>query len=314
MRLKVKLAVRDWDYLTPLALGDVKSRQLDIEVHRVEAVQDWTLDNDFDAGEVSFSRYVQGIASGGYPLRCFPHFMMRGFRQRCILTSAGSDLTRLEDLANKRIGVTGWSDSGNTWTRTLRRRAGVGIEDVRWFAGRLTESHPVMDRLGRYARPGRIEAAPGEQTLIALVRAGELDALFTPFLPPEFFRDDAELRFLLPEFREHEVRYFRDVGYVPGIHLLGVKPLICEEYPWLAGELSEVLDESARMWTRKRTKYQDTTPWLIDDIARTSRDLPATWKANGFGNNEKMINDFAIEQYEQGLIDTPIDARALFPV
>ncbi|MGT2476519.1 nitrate ABC transporter substrate-binding protein [Paraburkholderia terrae] len=314
MRLKVKLAVRDWDYLTPLALGDVQSSRLDIEVDRVSAVQDWNCHNDYDAGEVSFSRYVQGIAGGGYPLRCVPHFLMRGFRQRCILTSAESDLTNLESLAGKRIGVTGWSDSGNTWTRTLLRRVGVQIDDVRWYAGRLTESYPIIDRLGRFARPGHIEATPGERSLVDMVKSGELDALFSPFLPPEFFSDGAGLRFLLPDFRSEEVRYFKDVGYVPGIHLLGVKSENCEQYPWLAGELSEVIGESARIWAEKRAKYQDTTPWLLDDIARTSRDLPATWNTNGFANNERMINDFSVELFEQRIIERSPEAKALFPL
>ncbi|WP_454872565.1 ABC transporter substrate-binding protein [Paraburkholderia xenovorans] len=314
MRLKVKLAVRDWDYLTPLALGDVKSSKLDIEVDRVQAVQDWTQDNDYDAGEVSFSKYVQGMATGGYPLRCLPHFLMRGFRQRCILTSTEGDITRIEDLAGKRIGVTGWSDSGNTWTRTLLRRVGIGIENVQWYAGRLTESYPVIDRLGRFSRPGRIEATPDEKPLVDMLKAGELDALFSPFLPPEFFSDSAGLRFLLSDFRAEEVRYFKDVGYVPGIHILGIKPDLCEQYHWLAGEIGEVIEESARIWSEKRIKYQDTTPWLLDDIARTSRDLPTTWNSNGFAHNERMIDDFAVELYEQHVIETRLDAKTLFPV
>ncbi|VVD85632.1 ABC transporter substrate-binding protein [Pandoraea soli] len=315
MKLKVKLAVRDWDYLTPLALGDVKSSKLDIDVHRVQAVQDWTQENDYDAGEVSFSKYVQGMATGGdYPLWCLPHFLMRGFRQRCILTSTGSDITRVEDLAGKRIGVTGWSDSGNTWTRTLLRRAGIGIEDVRWYAGRLTESDPIIDRLGRFARPGRIDATPNEKPLVDMVKGGELDALFSPFLPPAFFSDHSGLRFLLSDFRAEEVRYFREVGYVPGIHILGVKPDLCKQYPWLAGEIGGIIDESSRVWSEKRAKYQDTTPWLLDDIARATRDLPATWNSNGFASNEKMIDDFAVELYEQRIIETRLDAKTLFRI
>ncbi|WAL83697.1 ABC transporter substrate-binding protein [Pandoraea sp. XJJ-1] len=314
MRLKMKLAVRDWDYLTPLVLGDVVSSKLDIKVDRVQAVQDWAQTNDYDAGEVSFSKYVQGVAAGGYPLKCLPHFMMRGFRQRCILTSEESDITRLEDLAGKRIGVTGWSDSGNTWTRTLLRRVGVTIDDVQWYAGRLTESYPIIDRLGRFARPGRLEATPNEKPLVDMIKDGELDALFSPFLPPEFFSDNAGLRFLLSDFRTEEVRYFNEVGYVPGIHILGIKPALCEQHPGLAEELSEVIDESSRVWMEKRTKYQDTTPWLLDDIARTRRELPATWNSNGFAPNEKMIADFAVELYEQRVVDTRLDAKAIFPV
>ena len=35
MPLKLRLALRDWDYMTPLVLGDVSSPKLEIEVDRV---------------------------------------------------------------------------------------------------------------------------------------------------------------------------------------------------------------------------------------------------------------------------------------
>lgn len=35
MRITVRLAVRDWDFLTPLALGDVSSERLDLKIDRV---------------------------------------------------------------------------------------------------------------------------------------------------------------------------------------------------------------------------------------------------------------------------------------
>ncbi len=312
MGLKIKLAVRDWDYLTPLALGDVKPDRFELDVHRVESLADWASRPEYDAGEVSFSQYVQGYAIGNYPVSCVPHFLMRGFRHRCILATKGSKVSSLEDLAGKRIGVTGWQDSGNTWTRALLRRAGVQIEDVSWFAGRLTSQHPVVDRLGRHARAGHIEPAPGERPLTELLQTGELDAVFTPFMPAGFFNGDSPLRFLLPDFRREELRYFQDVGYVPGIHVLGIKSQLLGENPWLAGALSEVLEESAHVWSQKRMKYADTTPWLIEDIVRTTNELPVDWNANGFLKNEKMIDDFISELYEQQILNVRLNARSLF--
>lgn len=312
MRVNIKLAVRDWDYLTPLALGDVRCERIDLELTRVGTLPDWAADSNFDAGEVSFGKYVQAKAAGSYSLSCIPHFMMRGFRHRCILAHADSPMTRLEDLAGKKIGVTGWPDSGNTWTRALLRRAGVAIQDVHWFVGRLTADYPVQDRLGRFAKPGHIEATPGGVPLTDLLESRELDAIFTPFLPPSFLDDTSRLRFLVPDFRSEELRYFREVGYVPGIHLLGVRPEISNEHPWIQGELSEAIEESARAWASKRLKYAETTPWLIDDIVRTHRDLPADWNVNGFAANEKMIDDFAGELFEQGIVDQRLNAEALF--
>lgn len=312
--VKIRLAVRDWDYYMPLALGDLKPEGFELELHRVGTLpNDLATCAEYDAGEVSFSRYTQAISAGDHSIACVPHFLMRGFRQRCVITAKHSALNDFSELSGKKIGVTGWQDSGNTWTRTLLRRKGVGIEDAKWYAGRLTEAHPIVDRLGRHARPGLIEAAPGERPLDELLLSGELDAVFTPFMPPKFFDADSPLRFFLPDFRDAERTYFNEVGYVPGIHILGFKPAVLAEHPWLGQALSELLDESSRIWMEKRMKYADTTPWILDDIRRTALDLPAEWNRNGLAANRKMIDDFVSEMLDQKLIAQGVSADALFP-
>lgn len=313
-KLIVRLAVRDWDYFTPLALGDLKAEGFDLILDRVGTLVDnLATSPDYDGGEVSFSRYAQGRGRGETGLLGLPHFLMRGFRQRCIITTADSPLTTPAQLKGKRIGVTGWQDSGNTWTRTVLREAGVEIDDAYWFAGRLTADHPVTDRLAGFGRPGRIEAAPEERPLLELLKAGELDAVFTPFMPEGFFLPQSGLRQLQPDFYQAERDYFNRVGYVPGIHILALKPALAEQHPWLPQALSELIDRSAQLWLKKREKYADTTPWLLDDLRRTAQELPASWNENGFEVNKKMIADFARELYQQGLTTTNLTPEAIFP-
>ncbi len=310
----IRLAVRDWDYFTPLALGDIKPEGFTLEIDRVGTLVDNLATSDkYDAGEVSFSRYAQACARGDYALLGLPHFLMRGFRQRCIITTADSPITTPAQLKGKKIGVTGWQDSGNTWTRTVLREAGVEIDDAYWFAGRLTEDHPIVDRLAGFGRPGRIEPAPGERPLIDLLKAGELDAVFTPFMPEGFFLKDSGLRQLQADFATAERDYFNRVGYVPGIHILAMKPALAEAHPWLPQALSEIIDRSYQMWMKKREKYADTTPWLLDDLRRTAQELPANWNQNGFSTNKKMIADFANELFQQGLTKTLLTPEAIFP-
>lgn len=314
MRLRLRFAVRDWDYLTPLALGDVRSPRLDLVVDRVGTlVSHLGRDPEHDAAEISFSRYAQLRADGDESVVGLPNFVMRGFRHRCVITVRESPLTRLDQLAGKRIGVTGWRDSGNTWTRAALRREGVGVEDARWFAGRLTEAHPVTDRLDGFGRPGRIEAAPGERPMVALLQTGELDAVFTPFMPEGFFEPASPFRHLLPDFRAAERRYLREVGYVPGMHIVALKASVAAEHPWLAQELSDLVDESQRVWLGKRRKYAETTPWMIAEIGRAAQDLPAGWNASGLAPNEAMIDDFAHELHVQGILRDRLSPARLFP-
>ena len=314
MTVSIKIATRDWDYLTPLILGDVKSPRLVVEVKRVGTlIADLATDSKYDAAEVSFSRYVSTMAAGADSIVGVPCFIMRGFRHRCIVTAEASPLERLSDLAGKRIGVTGWRDSGNTWTRAALRRAGVGVEDAFWFAGRLTAEHPITDRLDGFGRQGRIEAAPGERPMMELLAEGELDAVFTPFMPDGFFGPGSGFRQLLRDFRAAERGYFEEVGYVPGMHLLAIKTSVTERHPWLAQELARLIDESQRVWTAKRRKYAETSPWIIEELIHAGRDLPPSWNDSGLAANRRMIEDFVIELQQQGILTEPISSEALFP-
>ncbi|MGL9721225.1 nitrate ABC transporter substrate-binding protein [Symbiopectobacterium sp.] len=314
MTITIRLAVRDWDYFTLLALGDIKPKHFTLMIDRVEALpQNLANSPHYDAGEISFSRYARNRAGNDESLLALPHFLMRGFRQRCILTTEDSPLNALSQLVGKRIGVTGWHHSGSVWTRAMLRREGIETKDAHWYAGRLTDAHPIMDRLGNFGQPGNIEPAPGEQSLISLLKNGELDAICTPFMPDGYFSETSGLRQLLRDFRQAELDYFRAVGYIPGIHVLGMKPEIAQAHPWLPQALSEVIDQSYALWMKKRIKYTDTTPWLLDDLRRTARDLPANWNENGFEVNKVMIADFARELYEQKITEKCLTPEALFP-
>lgn len=314
MTVTLRLALRDWDYMTPLVLGDVSSPRLDIRIDRVGTlVSNIAKDELHDAAEMSFSRYAQLRHDGDDSVAGMPNFIMRGFRHRCIITLKESPVHTLSDLAGKKIGVTGWRDSGNTWTRAACRREGVGVEDAMWYAGRLTEAHPIADRLDGFGRPGRIEAVPGERPMVDLLKEGGLDAVFTPFMPKGFFDQGSPFRQVLDDYRSSEVAYFHAVGYVPGMHLIGFKAEIVREHPWIMDELSALIDESQRLWLEKREKYADTTPWMIGELARCASDLPPNWNISGLEENETMISDFATELYEQKILPRTLSPAELFP-
>ncbi|MBP8232855.1 MAG: hypothetical protein KAY22_11170 [Rhizorhabdus sp.] len=140
----VKIALRDWEFLTPLLLGDIRSERIDLVIDRVTApnLPHAGQSDLYDAAEASFSRYVQIRAAGDLSLVGIPNFILRGFRHRCVITLSGSPLEALAQLKGMRIGLTGWQDSGNSWTRAAVRREGVQIEDAAWFVGRLYPHGP----------------------------------------------------------------------------------------------------------------------------------------------------------------------------
>lgn len=313
MPLKIRIALRDWDYMTPLILRDVRSDRLEVVVDRVGTlIPNLAASTVYDAAETSFSRYAQFCHDGDDGIVGIPNFIMRGFRHRCIITTRKSPIRRLCDLKGKNIGVTGWRDSGNTWTRAALRHEGVNVNDAMWYAGRLTSLHPIEDRLNGFGCRGRIEATPCERPMVDLLQEGFLDAVLTPFMPEGFFDSASPFRSVLEDFRSAELSYFRDVEYVPGMHLIAIKATIVDANPWIVNELSSLVDESRRVWLAKRRKYADTTPWMLDELRRSAIDLPPIWQHSGLEANRAMIADFARELREQGILSRLLTPEELF--
>lgn len=309
------VGVRPWDHVIPLALGDVQVPDAPLELRRVDATPDLVgnrvEDADLDGAETSFSRYVRARASGDDRLIALPVMLMRGFRHRCIIVRNDSDLHGPRDLRGKRIGVTGWPDSGNVWTRAILRTAGVGIADCEWEAGPLTSAHPVTDRIGGQAPPN-VSVTPGNRPMVDLLRERHLDAVMTPFMPPGFYEPDSTLRPLFHDVRGAELDYVHRTGYVPGMHVLAFRASAGLD----AGAAQALVDaferSKALAWSR-RAKLADITPWQNEEIAATVREFGDDWMPYGDAADERMVADFQAELVAQGLLEKPVPLADLFP-
>ena len=145
------------------------------------------------------------------------------------------------------------------------------------------------------------------------LRAGRLDAVFTPFMPEGFYRPGSPFRHVLRDFRSAEIATFRRTGYVPGMHILALKPSLVASQRWLPGALTTLFDRSLAMWLDKRRKYAETTPWILQDIALMDATLGENWAASGVPRNTNMIGDFLTLAMDQGLIARRPTTDELFP-
>lgn len=298
--------------MIPLALGDVPQGRYAFE--RREITPDLWSEPGLDGGETSFSRYIRARAAGDYSVTALPVFIMRGFRHRCIITRADSPLETAGDLRGARIGLTGWVDTGNTWTRAVLRQAGVGIEDAEWRVGRLTAGHPVQDRIGAIAVPDNVQPCENEEPMVEMLLRGSLNAIMTPFMPAGFYEPGSPFRTLFRDSRAAEADYYRSTGYVPGIHLLAVQTRVLEENPTAGQELMDLFESSRILSDKRRGKLLDITPWQNEALAETTRVFGANWMAAGWKHNEPMINDLQTEMVAQGLLAKHLADEVLFPL
>jgi 4,5-dihydroxyphthalate decarboxylase len=311
-RPRITLAARAWGHLMPLARGSVGSERVDLRVELRDKTPDPLAEPPMTVAETSFSSYVRGLAAGDDRLVGLPVFVMRAFRHRCLLVPRASDLTRLEDLRGRTIGATGWPDSGNTWTRSLLRRAGVGLDEVKWLLAPQDGGRLEPSRIGRL--PDNVSIAADGVSLLEALGSGSLDAAMTPFVPADVHRPTSGVRHLLADYAAAEADYLADVGFVPGIHLMTLRRADVERHPWLAEEVVTLLQASKQVWRADRWRYADDTPWTLRELQCSDIATGADWMPYGLSENAGMIAAFCTELHEQGLTTDPVDAASVFAV
>ncbi|GAA2211112.1 4,5-dihydroxyphthalate decarboxylase [Nonomuraea monospora] len=307
---KIRLAVRDWDHLVPVVTGAVRPEGFELDLESRAVTPDVLSEPGIDGGETSFSRYALGRAAGDDRLVGLPVFVMRGFRHRCVLVRRDSGLTTLDELKGARIGLTGWPDSGNTWTRALLRAAGVDLAGIEWTVGPLVAGETGKDRVGPVPFPDNVTLT-GDGLAEGLA-GGRYDAIMTPFMPEEFFTPGSRFRHLLPDHRAAEQAYYEQTGFVPGIHLVTLKREAVERDPALPAAVLELFERSKRHWLARRRLLTDTTPWLLADLTATARTFGQDWMPYGAAANAPMVAAFCEELHAQGISNRRIDAEEVF--
>lgn len=269
---------------------------------------------DLDASETSFSNYVRYRAVGGTEMIALPAFFMRGFRQHCILVRKDSDFETLAQLDSARIGLTGWPDSGNTWTRSLLRREGVSLDSCQWFVGKLHPADVKPDPQSDPTFPANVTVLPVGDTLVEELEAGRVDAIMTPFMPPDFYTPASPFRQLLRDYAEQEKQYYRETGFIPGIHVLAVRTASLDRCEDLPAQLLAAVERSWQSWWETRCFLVDGTPLQFAALDETFRTFGENWSPFGLEPNRPMIEAFCAELLAQGILPSPAPLpEELFP-
>jgi 4,5-dihydroxyphthalate decarboxylase len=302
----------NWDYLQPIACGDVQPEGIDLIMERGNSLARIASDPSVDATETSLSLYLIGLSRGERDLVGVPIFMMRAFRHRCFLVRRDSPLQDFSDLVGKRIGTDGWANTGNTWSRAAMRERGVDIASIAWVVGPPEEVPSVARNTGGVTYPPYVSAAPAGKTLVGMLLAGELDALMIPFPPQGFFTRDSPIVHLFRDYRTVEKAYFQRVGYCPGHHVAALRRSVFESDPTIATRLLAAFEESKRRWREDRRKLADTTPWVLMELEETATLLGEDWQPFGVEPNRTMLATFCAEQLAQGLVTQPLSPDTAF--
>lgn len=311
--IPIHLVTRSYSHVMPLAAGDVRPEGIFLTLDRTTSIGRFREDTAFQAGEMSFSRYLIGLSQGDHSIVGLPIFVMHGFRQRCFFVRRGSPLRSLADLAGKRVGTNGWPDTGNTWSRSALRTAGVDLKSITWFVGPVDEPLDAgATERAQALLPSGVTQLPAGQTLAGQLAGGELDAMMCPWPPRGFYEADFPIARLFPDYQSAEEAYYQEVGIYPAHHVVGLRRELFERHPWIARSLYQAFDQSRLQAQADNLLLADASPWVQADIERAMSLMGTDWQPNGVEPNAKMIARLCEEEAAQGLVAGSLDPATVF--
>ncbi len=308
--LSVTLTTRNYDYVQPLATGDVKAEGIELTVIRgFDALVRLGSDASLDGGEWSFSRYLQARARGDRSQVGLPIWPMRGFRQRTFFVHRDSRLGDVSELSGKRVGINEWPATGNTWARAVLRERGVDYKAIRWVVGQVSEGYkPVPDDV----LPEGVERAPSDRLLVDMLANGEIEAIVCPWPPAGFYDPGSHIRRLYPDFRAVERDYYRRTGVYPGHHIVVLKRELVERHPEIVERVYRAFD-AARLFTlENHRRLAETLPWLLAELEEDTALMGPEIQPYGVKGNARMVAAFCDELFAQGLTAERVDPASAF--
>ncbi len=189
----------------------------------------------FDISEMAIATFLQARAMDR-PLVLLPVVLAARFQQSAMLCRRDSAIRSPADLSGKRIGVRAYSQTTGMWLRgIIAEEGGPRPAESRWVT--FEDAHVT----GIADPPFAERAAPG-QDMMAMLRAGELDAVIVGNDMP----DDPGLRTVFPDPAAAAEAFWQRHRMVPVNHMLCVTRELAEGRPDLLRELLRMVREAAR--------------------------------------------------------------------
>ncbi len=318
---KLALTLACWQYDRTRALFDGTVKAEGIELNCLSLMPNETFyrmlrHKEFDVSELSLGSYSTLKARGDCPFVAIPVFPSRFFRHSCIYLNSEAGIDSPDDLKGKRVGVPEYQLTAAIFVRgMLQHEYGVKAEDVNWFWGGQEES----GRVGAisYQLPDRIhlQEIPAEQTLVAMLETGELDALITPNMPSCFVRGSPKVKRLFPDYKPIEMDYFQRTRIFPIMHTVAIRKDVYDLHPWVAQSLFKAFTQAKAIAQKEMYVTEAlrlTLPWLIDHIEETRQVMGEDFWPYGLGPNRIALDALTTFLVEQGLTERKVEPEELF--
>jgi 4,5-dihydroxyphthalate decarboxylase len=310
-RLRLSLAIDNYDYLQPLREGKVEPEGIDLNLVTVESgIRHERFYNygEYDACEFSMCSYLTARGHGIDWFQAIPFFTRRMFGQKFCFVKADSDVEKPADLKGGRFGI-------RTYENTLAFMAkGMFMHDYGLPLDQVTWVCVNRELVGAKLPPSiKVEHVDGKRKLEDLLAGGEIDAEVEPDLPRGWLNGESKLRRLFPDFSKEEREYYKRSRIFPIMHPIVVKKEILARDPWVATSLFEAFSKVKRLYSEfmeqpHRLSFAFGRAYLEEEKKFFDGDpFP-----QGLKKNRHDLDTMVRFANEQGLTPAPVTVEDLF--
>jgi 4,5-dihydroxyphthalate decarboxylase len=272
--------------------------------------------HEFDVAEMSLSSYVMSCFAEERPFVAIPVFPSRFFRHSSIYVNAASGIREPKDLIGRRVGSPEYQMTAPVWIRgILSDEYGVRPDSVRHFTGGAEQ--PNRPEKLPLNLPDNFSVTKLErvQTLSAMLRDGEIDAMFTARKPSTYVGPDGGVRRLFENFVEVERDYYRRTAIFPIMHTVVIRREVYEANRWIAMSMYKAFREAQQIAYRdlmETAALKIMLPWLASHVEDARREMGDDYWSYGFHENRKTLETFLRYSFEQGLSSRQLCPEDLF--
>ena len=306
-KLSLTFACESYDRIRALQDERVRPEGIDLNIVALPVEETFYRQaryREFDVSEMSLSSYLLTLDLDEPPFVALPVFPSRMFRHQSIYVNRDSGISEPADLIGKRVGVPEYQLTAVVWQRgILAEHHGVPVESVRYFTGGMEQAGRV-EKL-KLNLPPEISVTPigQDQTLSALLAAGELDAIYSAG-EPVGFGALPQIGRLFEDFQSVEAGYYRTTGIFPIMHVVAVKRALFDQRPWIARSLTKAFGAAldiAYADLAQRNALKVMLPWLARHLEETTSVLGLRYWDYGLEANRHVLETFSRYSHEQGL-------------
>jgi ABC-type nitrate/sulfonate/bicarbonate transport system substrate-binding protein len=321
---ELDIGVYRYEHTEPLFDGRVAVDGVDATLHTSPLISDvfaQMAQGELDIAEFGLTYFLRTLDLPDPPFLALPIFPNRNFRHSALFVNTDSGIGKPEDLAGRTVGEFALygSDPGVWMKGVLADEYGVTPGEMDWVIGGTDHPIPAFDWIPQPVPDGvRVRHTEGDETLAALLEAGEIDALLSVDVPQSLLDGSTtKIRRLFVDYETVERDYYRRTGIFPMMHVVAIRREFAQDQALVEavyrafGRAKEIVQEHYRA-TAAKQHMSVITPWFSELFAENRALLGEDWWPYGVDANRSAVDTFLRYHHEQGLSQRLLTSEDIF--